>query len=348
MAKKLSGHTHKHSGEDYGGLRCGIFASGFEPHPLIRNCHLQTILPVRLLRTRVDSIARERIELPDGDFVDIDWMGSDEIPVREGRDIVLLLHGLTGSSSSQYIQSVASALLSSELQPVALNFRGASGEINRMPYAYHSGHTVDIDFILRILSDRFPASKLFVAGFSLGANALLKYLGETSDPIDVSGAVAVSVPYQLDRVARHLDRPAAAFYRRSLMKSMKAFIRQKASLLPREIDVSRGLQTQSFYEFDDVFTAPLNGFRDVDDYYSRSSCLQYLSSIRVPVLLIGASDDLFMPKGMFPAQDQLSDTTRLEISEHGGHVGFIGRGQGLRCKHWLPGRIIRFFDGCSD
>ena len=271
-------------------LPSGIFDSTFRPSLLLRNSHLQTILPVIFPEPKIHETDRRRIELPDGDFVDLDYF----YPMSDATRTVLLLHGLTGSTQSQYIQRTAMALHGEGFAPVALNFRGASGEPNRLARAYHSGDTEDVRFVLQVLRRQAGKNLFGVVGFSLGANVLLKYLGEEGRDCADLKTVAVSVPFDLTEAAHILDAPKAHFYRKSLLKQMKAALWLKRKLLPDNIDFEGAMNSDSFFVFDNLVTAPLNGFKDVYDYYSRSSSLAYLTAIRAQTLILQSKDDPFL------------------------------------------------------
>lgn len=320
--------------------------STFKPAWWLNNCHCQTIYPA-LFRAKPDppEYRRERIATPDDDFIDIDFCGSGEQP------LVILLHGLTGSSQSGYIKGLQSALFKQGLRSAAINFRGCSGQSNNRARSYHSGETQDIHFLYQTLSQREPNTPIAVAGFSLGGNVLLKWLGEQGQNVNLFAAVAVSVPLVLGICATKLDSGFAMNYRRTLLKELKAYMSNKQEhldIIGRTEDASKVKELgdlsaiNSFWEYDDRVVARLHGFADVHDYYRRSSSRQYLKSIAVPTLLIQAVDDPFMTPEVLPGQHEISSFVQLELTPHGGHVGFISGHIPLRPRYWLEQRIPEF------
>ena len=265
-----------------------------------------------------------RIETPDGDFLDLDhpaW-------TRSG-PLVIVLHGLEGSSRSGYVMEACRQLRDLGMRPLALNFRGRSGEPNRRRRLYHSGETGDLAYVIRWVRERAgTGTDLAAMGFSLGGNVLLKYLGER-DPEDtgLSAAAAVSVPFDLAASARHLERGAGRLYASSLLRSLKRSLWRKARRMPGAYDLERAARARTLREFDDAVTAPVHGFRDAAEYYRRSSSARYLSGIRVPTLVIHAEDDPFVPADSVPVS-ALESNPRLEprVTRRGGHVGFLAAG----------------------
>lgn len=317
----------------------------FKPAWWLKNSHLQTIYPA-LLRNAPNppDYRRERLSTPDHDFIDIDYCGSG------GQPLVMLVHGLTGSSQSGYIKGLQSALLKHGFRSAAFNLRGCSGQSNDKARSYHSGETEDLDFLYRTLRQREPETPLAVVGFSLGGNMVLKWLGE-HDRLNLFAAVAVSVPLLLDICATKLDNGFAKCYRYNLLKELKIYMRVKLRHLEnigrtQEAEKIKELgdlsAIDSFWQYDDRVVAKLHGFNDVHDYYRRSSSRQYLKSISVPTLLIQAVDDPFMTREVLPGRDELSPAVQLELTAHGGHVGFVSGSIPFRPKYWLELRIPEF------
>lgn len=286
------------------------------------------------MRRRVrPPLRRERLELPDGDFVDLDWTLNDSGP------IVILLHGLEGGSRSHYARGMLSALPRHGLRAVLMHFRGCSGEPNRLARAYHSGDTGDIDFLVRTLKVREPQTPLAAIGYSLGGNVLLKWLGEQGAQAPVRCAAAVSVPFLLHESARRLNRGLSRIYQRKLLNDLKASVRHKAGRLPLPVPTHELDGLNSFHAFDDRVTGPLHGFRDAQHYYTSSSSRQFLNRIRIPTLIVHAADDPFMPASVIPESNELSDTIEFDQHRHGGHVGFVGGRLPWRPRYWLEERI---------
>lgn len=302
------------------------FRPTFRPALWLPGPHAQTIGGRLFRRPAAPPFVRERIDTPDGDFIDLDFP-----PAPSGTDetapLVLLLHGLEGSARRGYAINVYRALASHGIRAVGLNFRSCSGEINRTARFYHSGDTDDIRHVVDTLRARYPAAPLGIIGFSLGGNALLKYLGEEGAAARdrVRGAVAISVPYDLAAGADALDTtPMGRFYTGVFLKSLVAKADAKAALLVDQCDIERVRAARSFREFDDAATAPLHGFADADDYYDRSSSRSYLARIRVPTLLLHAADDPFLPARAFPhAEVAANPYLSAVLTRRGGHVGFI-------------------------
>ena len=309
-----------------------VIESAFRPDPFVRGPHGQTVVAALLRKAPSIPWRWERIELPDGDFVDLAWHG----PPPGGGPMVLLLHGLAGSPSSPYIRDHAAALADAGIPVVAMCFRGCSGEPNRLPRGYHSGETADLGHIIGVLGDRHPDASLRAVGFSLGGNVLLKFLGEQGDDANVEAAVAVSVPLELAPCSHRLSEGLSRAYRLHILRKLRTTVRAKAAVLEGHVDVAAVLAAKDFETFDSLLTAPLHGFESAEDYYARCSSRQFLQHITRPTLVIQAEDDPFMPPSVLPEAAELSRSVVLERSRTGGHVGFLGPGR----RAWLPGRVM--------
>lgn len=285
-------------------------------------------------------MAKERLELEDGDFLDLEWGRPSD---GDASRLAIICHGLEANAGASYVQETAGVLVREGWDVLAWSYRGCSGEMNRLPRFYHSGATDDLAAVVSHALASHEAEHVDLVGFSLGGNLILKYLGEEQDNIStrLGRAVAFSVPCDLACSAQTLD---TAFnrevYMRRFVKSLAAKVRQKALLFPERLDPS-GLQgIRTFREFDGRYTAPLHGFRDAEDYWKRSSSRPLLGSIRVPALLVNAANDPFLGPRCYPqAEAAESEFFHLEVPEQGGHVGFAsGRG-----KSWMGERVVRFF-----
>ena len=266
------------------------------------------------------------MELADGDFLDLDWVsGRDGHELGDDSPLVLLLHGLEGSANSGYARQLYRELTARRFQAVGLNFRGCSGEPNRLPRAYHSGETGDLAHVVRVLRERYPERVIGAVGFSLGGNVLLKYLGEGGQKGQgIDTAVAISVPFDLSAGADYVERGFSKTYRALLVRKLKRKVRVKARIMSGEIDLARTLATRTFREFDSAVIVPIHGFEDAEDYYRSSSSAQFLGSIRVPTLLIHSSDDPFLPPECVPERvTQRNPHIHTEFTRSGGHVGFV-------------------------
>lgn len=310
--------------------------TSFKPIWWLRNHHLQTLWPALFRRSLEVTVRHERRELPDGDFLDLAWAGDETKP------IVLILHGLGGSLDSTYVIRVMNAIVAQGWCALLMHFRGASGTPNRVDRSYHSGDTGDLAWLLAQIVQT-TTQPVAVVGYSLGGNVLLKWLGEgVAIPKQVCAAVAVSVPFELAKVANKLQQRGSRFYQWYLLRKLKQDYQQKFHNRSAPIPITHVQQLKTFWQFDDEVTAPLNGFVDVHDYYHRSSSRQYLRHIDVPTLVIHAKDDPFMTPDVIPALTEVSPMVQLEISEKGGHVGFIGANKTGKAQFWLEQRIVEY------
>lgn len=307
---------------DYQSRRHGrVLASSFRPHPLLAGPHAQTIAPA-LLRPRPDVRFRiERMELPDNDFVDLGWLGEHH---ADG-PIAVLVHGLGGGFDSKYVRGLGWRLAAAGWRVCALQLRGGGAEPNRLPRAYHHGDTADLRQLWHRLRTREPRCFIGTVGWSLGGNVTLKALGEEGAQAPVDAAFAVSVPFRLHECAEHLRRGLTRLYQSKLLAACKDMVRRKHALSPLDApaDVQKALVAGDFFEFDDAYTAPLNGYLNAADYYARAACGQYLGAIRVPTLILHALDDPLMLPDIVPWPEDLSPAVTIELAERGGHVGFI-------------------------
>ena len=307
----------------------------FHPAWWCRNPHLQTILPNRLRPAPRIAFRRERVELPDGDFIDIDWT------LRSRGPLVLLLHGLQGSSRSRYARALARSFDRAGWRAAVVHFRGCSGEPNRLARSYHSGETGDFDYVVRRVRAREPDVPLAAVGVSLGGNVLLKWLGERGAEAPLAAAVAISVPFVLARAAATLESGFARLYQWELLHALKRALAEKRRRV--EVPLGRELrQLRRMRDFDDHVTAPLHGFRDAEHYYAASSSRPWLGRIRVPTLLLQARDDPFMTPDVIPEPHELAPCVTLEAHAHGGHVGFVGGRWPWRPRYYLEERVPRF------
>jgi len=300
----------------------------FTPALGLANPHLQTLWgPLWRKKAKLER-QRERIWLADGDFLDLDWHG----PHEADTPLVLVLHGLTGSSNSPYVVGLQQALAQQGWASVALNWRGCSGEPNLLPRSYHSGASEDLASVIAHLRTLRPLAPLYAVGYSLGGNVLLKHLGEVGSNSSLQGAVAVSVPFRLDQCADRIGQGFSKVYQAHFMREMLVYIKDKQRRFQHE-GLSEGLaelaalgsleNMRTFWDFDGRVTAPLNGFTDAKDYYRRASSRYFLGEIRTPTLIIHAADDPFVFPHSLPEADELSSSTHFELQARGGHVGFV-------------------------
>lgn len=300
-------------------------------------CHAQTIWPL-LIKGPLPRYRRERWETPDQDFIDLDWIDGEP-----GAPCVVLFHGLEGSSRSHYARRLMHAVGHRGWHGVVVHFRGCSGVPNRLPRAYHSGDSREIDWVLRRLHARgYPA--LFVAGVSLGGNALLKWLAEQGalarDVIDA--AAAVSVPLDLAAANAALSSGFNLVYARHFLRTLIPSALAKERRFPGCMDAGRVRAARTLRDFDDAVTAPLHGFAGADDYYARSSAGPLLGALQAPTLLLHAANDPFLPPSAIPRRERLPDSLTLELLPRGGHVGFVHGALPGRID-WLPQRLLAHF-----
>ena len=312
--------------------------STFRPAWWLPGPHLQTLYPSLFRKRRAPALTRERLELADGDFVDIDWTASD------GDMTVLILHGLEGSLESHYSGGLLCALEHSGYKAGLMYFRGCSGEPNRLPRSYHSGDTGDLDTVIRHIRKLRPGKPLAAIGVSLGGNVLLKWLGEQAGNADITTAIAISVPLDLHEAAVKLGNGASRIYQHHLLKRLRDSVTIKATRHEPPFPLDRLDELDSFHKFDNEVTAPLHGFRDVDDYYARSSSKQFLKRIEIPTLLLQAVDDPFLPPEALPKYDELGPAVTLELARHGGHVGFVTGGNPFKPRYWLEERALHHLE----
>ncbi|UCD89453.1 MAG: alpha/beta fold hydrolase [Desulfobacterales bacterium] len=284
------------------------------------NPHAQTIYPALFRKINDVDYTRERITTPDHDFIDLDWS-----PVASDQ-AVIVSHGLEGHSQRSYMRGMIKAFNRRGLDGIAFNFRGCSGETNRQLRSYHSGATEDLHTVVCHVLQKRSYKDLFLVGFSIGGNLTLKYIGEKGSALSprIKGATAISVPCDLESCARQLEKPSNGLYMRRFLKMFHKKIRSKMLLMPEKISDKDFASIRSFMEFDERYTAPIHGFSNAKDYYSKCSCKPFLSGIKIPTLLINALDDPFLPKECYPIKEaKESRYCFLETPRSGGHVGFV-------------------------
>lgn len=315
----------------------------FQPAWWLPGAHPQTLWAPLFRPTPRLERQRERLWLADGDFLDLDWYG----PHQASAPLVLVLHGLSGSSASHYVLGLQASLATQGWASVALNWRGCSGEPNLLPRGYHSGVSEDLAAALAHLRLRRPLAPVYAVGYSLGGNVLLKYLGERGAASGLCGAVAVSVPFRLDHCAERIGLGFSRLYQRHFMLELVDYLRRKQALFRQRRDEQGLARLESlgsldglrgFRDFDGRVTAPLHGFADASDYYRQASSRYYLGAIRTPTLLIQAADDPFVFRHSLPPAAELSAGTELELHPRGGHVGFI-EGSPRQPRFYLERRI---------
>jgi len=316
----------------------------FKPAWWLPGAHLQTLWAT-LARRRLQIPRKiERLELPDGDFLDLAWVGNGQGP------LILVLHGLNGSIESPYLK-IFQAIEQRGWRGVLMHFRGCSGEPNRLARSYHSGETGDLQYVIDELKRREPQTPLWVLGYSLGGNVLLKWLGETGakpgpklELSPIHAAVAVSVPFELAKTADKLNSGASRFYQWWLLRGLNAAHQHKFKTISPATSLEGKLKKpRTFWEFDEAITAPLHGFDSAADYYHQSSSRPYLSSIKIPTLILHARNDPFTSLSALPNEQDISLAVTLEITDAGGHLGFVAGKNPYKPIYWLEDRILDYF-----
>jgi len=317
----------------------------FRPAWWLRNAHAQSCWSPLFRRPPQVAPKSERWDTPDGDFI-----GIHTIEGRTDAPQVLLLHGLEGSIRSNYMIGMMRAFSELGWSVTAMEHRSCSGELNRTRRMYHSGETTDLDFVARRLIERRPDSRLYVAGVSLGANQIGKWLGELGDlaPDQLAAAAIISPPFDLTISAPHTDRSLGGFYTRRFLRTLIPKAVEKDKQFPGVLNIEAIRRATTFEEFDTHATAPLHGFVDAWDYWKRVSCGQFLSNVRRPLLLIAAEDDPFNPGATHPIETASTSPWLVpQFTTHGGHVGFVAGVNPRATRHWAEEQIVRFFLACE-
>ncbi|MFT5738008.1 MAG: putative alpha/beta-fold hydrolase [Maribacter sp.] len=315
--------------------------SSYNPPNFFKNGHLATIYAGLFREVKGLVQTRERIQLPDGDYLDLDWSHS----AQPSKKVTVLLHGLEGNAQRAYIQGSAKALNKNGYDVCAINFRGCSGEPNTTYRSYHSGATEDLKAVLEHVLNTREYAEIYLKGFSLGGNLLLKYLGEgNAIPPELKGAVAVSVPCRLDDSLHQLLTFKNTAYAKRFKKNLLSKLKSKQGQFPSKITDSDIQKINTLKDFDDVYTSRAHGFTDAMDYYTQCSCRQFLPNINIPSLIINAQNDSFLGEACYPIEEaKLSKYVFLEIPKYGGHVGFYGVDNFTHTERGA----VSFFDGLN-
>jgi len=304
-----------------------------------KNPHFSTIYAAKIRRVKGVHQERERIQLPDADFLDIDWTYAQN---RQTQKMAILLHGLEGDAKRSYMLGMSKLLVAKNYDVAAINFRRCSGSPNKLFRSYHSGDTGDLRTIINVIINKDQYEHIVLYGVSLGANVILKYLGESEDiPKVIRAASTIGVPTQLQGSLSQLNKRENWIYRTNFLRNLRAKYHQKMQQFPEETSPEIYVQIRSLRTFDDLYTAPAHGFQDANDYYTKASSFQFLPNIKIPVFVLNAKNDTFLDDSCYPyAFAKANKHLFLETPKHGGHVGF-----------YLPGdfyynelRSISFFE----
>lgn len=312
-----------------------LINSQYKPPFYLQNTHLQTIIPSLFRKVKGINWQRERTTTPDDDFIDLDWS------VKSEENLAIIFHGLESSSERAYVRGMANKFNDLGWSVVAINFRGCSGETNKLFRSYHSGSSDDIQFIVDYIIQNKNYNQIVLIGFSLGGNAMLKYLGETAENISekIKAAIAISVPCDLSSSAKKLALRENYIYMKRFINKLRVKLLLKHQLYPDMIDVNRIHSMINFKDVDDLYTGPAHGYKDAEEYYSKCSSLQFLSKINIPTLILNAVDDPFLSPECFPIQEANENKNIfLEITPAGGHVGFKTNSG----EYWQEKRAVEF------
>ncbi|MEJ2142369.1 MAG: hydrolase [Gammaproteobacteria bacterium] len=302
------------------------------------NPHCQTIFPTFFRKPVQIELNEERLITADNDFLDIAY------PDDNDGDLVLVFHGLEGSLQSHYSRGMLKALYDTGLYPVFMHFRGCSGEANKTTRRYYSAETSDPTFLLDTFQQRYPERNIYAVGFSLGGNMLLKWLNDLGEQTPIQKAVAISVPFDLSICDKRLQHGLSRIYLKHLLDRLHEGIRLKydAGLFPH--NYKKAMNSKTFWEFDEYATAPLHGFEGADDYYAKCSSKFYLENVHTPTLIIQAKDDPFITADALPSKNTFSSAITLELTDKGGHVGFISGNNPFNPEYWAEQRTVEFFN----
>jgi len=297
-----------------------IIESKYTASGLFKSGHFSTIYSAKLRPSPLLKQERERIDLPDGDFMDLDWSYTK----KKTQKVAILLHGLEGNAQRVYIKGQGKILKKHGWDIVAVNFRGCSGEVNKVYNTYNAGKTEDLDEVIQYILKNKKYTQLDLVGFSLGGNVILKYLGEGRDhPKEIHKGVAISTPVHLKGSLESLDKFYNKVYSTSFLLDLRQKYKVKMQQFPEKMSVADLKKIKSLYDFDNIYTAPANGYKDADEYYAKSSSLQFLPNINIPILILNAKNDTFLSPECYPKDiAERHENIHLEMPKHGGHVGF--------------------------
>lgn len=333
---------------------CEMMQSTLQAPWLLAGGHRQTVWRKFMKKPKLER-ERRRIELEDGDFLDLDWCYPEEkqalnssADIANAKTLVLLIHGLAGSSDSPYILNMQQALSLSGAKSAAINLRSCSGEPNRLVKSYYSGCSEDIEEVVgQLLSGDDPVQQVIVVGYSLGGNVLVKWLAETRFSDRVVCGISVSNPFRLDVCCASMNTGLPFWYGRYFLQQLCRDLEAKSRIFQRKGDkaslaklqaLGDWRQARTLWEFDDRVTAPMHGFDSARHYYQQCSSQQFIEQVSVPLLILHAADDPIIPPSVLPAPDKIPPNVQVRLSDTGGHVGFIDRQQ----TDWLEQQLIAY------
>jgi predicted alpha/beta-fold hydrolase len=300
-----------------------VIESTYKPPFWAKKSFVSTVFSGLARQVKGLEQTRERVELPDGDFLDLDWSHTDQSTNR----VIVLLHGLEGHAQRPYITGTAKLFNENGIDAVGVNFRGCSGEPNRLFKSYHSGATEDLDTVVRHLIAKYDYNEIYIKGISLGANMALKYVGENREiPEQIKAVIAISTPADLNGSCDELLSLKNKHYAIRFLDHLKNKLKPKLTQFPESITVKEFNSIKSLIDFDHIYTAKAHGFKDAYDYYDKASCRQFLPNVKIPSLVINSLNDSFLSAGCYPVKEaKQNDNLYLEMPKYGGHVGFIDK-----------------------
>ncbi|MFV8225459.1 YheT family hydrolase [Christiangramia aquimixticola] len=299
-----------------------VISSQYKPSGIFKNADVSTIFAGKLRKVEHSPYKRERIQISDGDFIDLDWSSS---PSGNSKNLIVILHGLAGSTDRPYMRGMARAFNKNNWDAVGMNFRGCSEELNHHYRSYHAGASEDLAEVVSHLLTKQDYDKIALVGFSLGGNMLMKYLGENrSRPGNLIGAIGVSVPCDLAGSLGAINRNRNFLYSKRFEINLKQHLLARAVKFPTKLDKKLVASCKSLRDIDELYTSKAHGFKNADDYYQKNSAINFLEDIQIPVLMINALNDSFLSPGCYPTKiATASKYLHLETPRHGGHVGFV-------------------------
>ncbi len=316
-----------------------IIQSTYTPPLIFRNGHVSTIYPNLFRKIKDLKQQRERIELDDGDFMDIDWSYAIS---KKTTKLAIIIHGLEGNAQRQYMVGTAKHLNHNGWDTICVNLRNCSGEVNRLYQSYNAGVSDDLDRIITHILANYKYPNISLCGFSLGGNIVLKYIGEKSSLVsEIKAAVAISAPCDLYDSLLEINKPKNYIYQQRFIKHLKAKLFERQSVFPDKISKAEIKACTSLIDIDNLYTSIAHGYKDAIDYYTKCSSKQFLKHIKIPTLIINAKNDSFLGKKCYPVEEATKNTCLfLEIPNYGGHVGFYSMGK----TYYNEAKTLEFFE----
>ncbi len=316
-----------------------IITSTYSPPFIFKNGHISTIYPNIVRKITGVHQKRERVELDDTDFIDVDWSYTES---KDSKNLAIIVHGLEGNAQRQYMVGLAKYLNLNNRDVLAINLRNCSGEVNRLYRSYNAGVSDDLDQIITHVLTHHNYTNISICGFSLGGNIVLKYLGEGRDiPFQIKSALAVSTPCDLYDSLLEINKPKNYIYEQRFIKHLKAKLLERQLVFPNEISKSDINACASLIAIDNLYTSKAHGYKDAMDYYTKCSSKQFLKNIKVPTLIINAKNDSFLGDQCYPITEaQENSNLFLEIPDYGGHVGFYSTSN----IYYNELRAVEFFE----